>query len=310
VATRALRRYASERVALGLDLLVAAQDLDGLWRDYNLVLGPSEGWTTSYIGWLVSQFAAHHGCAAAVRRAAAALLTIRAPGGWGYDRDSIADADSTAWTLRFLHGAGFRLGISESTRLEDFVDGAGRAHTFESTEYGTWSDAHDDVTPVVGMALLASNSCCEALRRVRKAVIDAQRADGLWTSFWWASASYASFWSVYFLRRTGGLPGAVRGRIRASLFDAPLQGCTLDEALWLLLALESEHPDSPPTERLVHRILETSGERGWAGSPLLLVPKRFENDTASPLGPHADTRGLMTTAVACWALARWEAQCA
>jgi hypothetical protein len=78
--------------------------------------------------------------------------------------------------------------------------------------------------------------------------------------------------------------------------------------LWLLLALESEHPDLSLTERLVHRILEASGERGWAGSPFLLVPKRFENDTASPLGPHADTRGLMTTAVSCWALARWEAQ--
>jgi hypothetical protein len=40
----------------------------------------------------------------------------------------------------------------------------------------------------------------------------------------------------------------------------------------------------------------------------LLVPARFEGDDAPPPGPHADERGLMTTSVACWALARWNAQ--
>jgi hypothetical protein len=187
------------------------------------------------------------------------------------------------------------------------VDRAGRAHTFEHTQHGTWSDAHDDVTPVVGLALLSCDGHRKSLPRLRAAVVDNQRADGLWTSFWWASDVYAAFWSAYFLRRSGGLPSRTSARLRACLSDAPIPDGTLASALWLLLALELEHRDCLLQERLVDRLLEACADHGWSGSPLLLVPARFEGDAASPPGPHADPRGLMTTAVACWALARWYA---
>jgi hypothetical protein len=189
--------------------------------------------------------------------------------------------------------------------LAQYVDSEGRAHTFEDTQYGTWSDAHDDVTPVVGLALLACDSRIEALKWLRAAVSKAQRVDGLWTSFWWASDAYASFWSVYFLRRTGGLTNDVSARIRVRLSDLPVTHYALETALWLLLALELKHADPSLEEHLVDRILEASTDEGWRGSALLLVPARFKGDTALRSGPYADERGLMTTAIACWALARW-----
>jgi hypothetical protein len=303
---QALVRYANERVDSGLARLVAAQDADGLWRDYGLIPGPSEGWSTSWIGWHLAQFSPRPASGAALRRAAGALIRIRGPGGWGYNRSTGADADSTAWALRLMRHVGVRCGRAEETRLAQYVDGEGRAHTFEDTQHGTWSDAHDDVTPIVGLALLACDSRSEALGRLRIAVRNAQRADGLWTSFWWASDAYATFWSVYFLRRTGCLPIGCSERIWELLSSMPAtRGCGLEIALWLLLALESRHPDPSLGERLVARLLEGGIDERWRGSPLLLVPPRFEGDMASPHGPHADERGLMTTAVACWALARW-----
>jgi hypothetical protein len=207
-----------------------------------------------------------------------------------------------------MRRAGVRCGQAEGERLSRYLDREGRVHTFEGAQHGTWSNAHDDVTPVVGLALLSCDGRTEALMRIRAAVANAQRADGLWTSFWWASDIYASFWSVYFLRRTGGLQKGAYARIRARLSSVPAPRCAMEQALWLLLALELELPDRSLVERLVDHLLEMSTEQGWSGSPLLLVPMRFEGDAASPPGPHADERGLMTTAVACWALARWDAR--
>jgi hypothetical protein len=234
---------------------------------------------------------------------------VRGIGGWGFNRSTGADADSTAWALRFLHRAGVRLGRTEAERLGRHIDDRGRVHTFEDKATGTWAGAHDDVTPVVGLALLACGGGGEALSRVRAAVAGAQRPDGLWTSFWWASQAYASLWSVYFLRRTGGLSECAAGLLRARLSTTPLSSiaspCSLETALWLLLVLELDHPDPTLGEHLVGRLVEASDRRGWPGSPLLLVPARFEGDTASPSGPHPDGRGLLTTATACWALARW-----
>jgi hypothetical protein len=185
------------------------------------------------------------------------------------------------------------------------VDCEGRVHTFDDTQYGTWSDAHDDVTPIVGLALLACDRRIEALTRIRAAVSKAQRADGLWTSFWWASDAYASFWSVYFLRRAGFLTNDAAARIRVRLSDLPATDCTLETALWLLLAVELKHADPSLEEHLVDSILGASTCDGWPGSQLLLVPTRFQNDMALASGPYVDERGLMTTAIACWALARW-----
>ena len=59
---------------------------------------------------------------------------------------------------------------------------------------------------------------------------------------------------------------------------------------------------------IVAHLIETSRVDGWPGSALLLVPPRFAEDATSPVGPHPDVRGLITTAMACWALARWAAQ--
>jgi hypothetical protein len=309
VASQALLRYARDGARAGLARLVLAQDADGLWRDYALDPGPSEGWSTSWIGWHLAQFTPRPERMNAVRRAAGALARIRIPGGWGYNRTSGSDADSTAWAIRFLRQAGVRCGRAEGAQLAQYLDGEGRAHTFEHTKYGTWADAHDDVTPIVGLALLSCDGRNEALNRIRCAVTNDQRAvDGLWTSFWWASDAYASFWSIYFLRRSGGLPNSTIACIRTHLPSPPTTITTLDAALWRLLLLELRHRDLFMLEHLVDVIISGRTDKGWAGSSLLLVPLRSSRDAASLPGPHADTRGLMTTAVACWALTRWVEQ--
>jgi len=308
VQSRALVRHSTECIRGAVAHLLEAQDADGLWRDYALAPGCSEAWTTAWVAWCLTHFGTRPSIASAVRRAAIALERICTPVGWGYNREAIPDADSTGWAVRFLCAAGVRPGDQATSCVAEFLDSAGRAHTFRGADQGTWSDAHADVTAIVGLALLACGADGGLIQRTRSAVVNAQRADGLWTSFWWATDAYAALWSVQFLDRTGGLNPNVRNRLTQCFSAASPQGTGLENALWLSLAIESRNVDLRLTEALVACLIEAYLPDGWPGSALLLDPPRFSGDAVSPAGPHSDVRGLISTAMACWALARWAAQ--
>src|SRR6516165_2668721 len=79
--------------------LLERQDDEGLWRDYALEPGSSEAWTTSYVGAAVAILAPR---SRALQRARAAVAGRRRDDGWGYNSATACDADSTAWSLRFL----------------------------------------------------------------------------------------------------------------------------------------------------------------------------------------------------------------
>ncbi len=72
------------------------QHPDGCWRDYQLEPGASEAWTTAVVLW---SLAGAQPCSVAlpsVRAAMDALHALQKPAGWGYNRHTAADADSTA----------------------------------------------------------------------------------------------------------------------------------------------------------------------------------------------------------------------
>src|SRR5687767_8079670 len=45
-----IEQRASEAIERAEQYLLACQNADGLWRDYDLEPGPAEAWTTAYIG--------------------------------------------------------------------------------------------------------------------------------------------------------------------------------------------------------------------------------------------------------------------
>src|SRR5690606_17544007 len=68
------------------------------WRDFAIVNGASDHWVSAVVGLAVAPHARP-----AAERARTALLRARDPAqGWGYNAASPADADTSAWVLRFL----------------------------------------------------------------------------------------------------------------------------------------------------------------------------------------------------------------
>src|SRR5437879_5014552 len=100
--TNPLRRWVSEAIEAGLTYLIDHQSNDGLWRDYDMKRGQSEASSTAWVGWCLAHFDRRPLCGISVRKATMALGGICKPTGWGFNRHTETDADSTAWALRFL----------------------------------------------------------------------------------------------------------------------------------------------------------------------------------------------------------------
>src|ERR1700730_3925101 len=195
----ALNLRVQHAIFAALSFLTLSQDDDGYWRDYQLPPGRSEAWTTACVGYAllaasryerVSEFALH--------RAAAVLLAAQRPEGWGYNRNTACDADSTSWVVRFLAQFGTLDGISALAVLSPYVTPTGRIRTFASVDrFGSWALEHDEVAPLAGLALLAAGEYHHAAG-IRAAVLDSWAEYG-WRPFWWHGRAYVCAQSLEFL---------------------------------------------------------------------------------------------------------------
>jgi hypothetical protein len=188
--------------------------------------------------------------------------------------------------------------------LEPYLDVGGSAHTFLEGDSGSWGAAHPDVTPVVGLALLATAAAPVLICRVRGAVLRACGPGGTWPSFWWNTDAYATAWSVEFLARSGGVPQEIAADVHAWSSDLSPNASVIEVALRLLAALAVNGAAGQVGLTLVDAILDRfDGPNGWPPSALLMVPPK--GDTPGGSGPHQDVAGLLSTAIATVALARW-----
>lgn len=107
-----------------VDFLLAARSSSGEsshWTDFMLPAGASDLWVTAFVGGVLARSPDAEAHAAA--EAAWLFLAERASaeGGWGYNTNVPADADSTLWGLRL----GAALGVSEcpaARRARAFLD--------------------------------------------------------------------------------------------------------------------------------------------------------------------------------------------
>lgn len=301
-----LERQAVRAAQDGLRYLLARQGRDGFWRDFDLQPGPSDVWSTAWIGWCLSECrwidpAVTNALAGAVRVLSSAVK----PDGWGYNHSSGPDADTTAWTCRLLAAHNLPMSGMAMQTLGPYLDGGGAAHTFREPGVGSWGEAHADVTPIVGLALAeAGGVAVQAIPLIRNRVVHDQRADGNWSAFWWCSNVYATAWSLVFLRTTGGICHATAARARAALTAATATSSVTDlERSLLLIAWNALDPAATTALEVLDGLLARQlGSGGWPTSSLLLVPERFPEASSPEPVPHADESGLMTTAMACAAL--------
>ncbi len=296
-----------------VDFLLAARSSSGEsshWTDFMLPAGASDLWVTAFVGGVLARSPDAEAHAAA--EAAWLFLAERASaeGGWGYNTNVPADADSTLWGLRL----GAALGVSEcpaARRARAFLD----RHRHPDGGLATYASA-DAVRAYLGLpqglsfaGWTASHGCVTAAganlpawgESLRPALLRDQAADGSWRAYWWFDDEYATAEAV------------------AALAGAPEHAARIDQAVdWTLRRLErlmdataSRSPsfalahaartlaravDRLPLRTTLDAVLErlASTQRAdgsWAASARLRVP-RPDTLVPDPEAPWKPWRGL------------------
>lgn len=300
-------REVKTAIAKGEAFLLSRQAGDGYWRDYSLPPGPSEAWTTAFIGWTLAQAPTRQSFVFPLRVAADALHALRRPEGWGYNRHTATDADSTAWVWRLLATLDDYRGVAASSSLRMYLSDTGAARTFLSSErFGTWAQTHADVTPVVGLALLAVGAEPSLVGRLRHASLAARVNGGLWRSFWWTTDSYAIARNLELISATGGVPPEVFHAACDWLRNIDGPRSSLEAAQHLNIAVSLRAACMAIGERLQERLLRWQlGDGSWSESPVLLAPTQWRDSERGGGPAYADTERLMSTATVVGALKCW-----
>jgi len=294
----------------GVRFLLGQQHPDGHWSDWQLPPGPSDQWTTAYIG---ARLAAtpeplRSGTAEARRAAATWLIEHQRPGsGWGYCDVVGADADSTAWSLLFLSAEQVQVDRSSCDFLAGFQRPDDGFSTYGAESgLGSWCDSHVDVTAVAARAL----SCWPAhefgtiVGRTLDYLDRQQRPDGLWDSFWWDSPLYSSAAVLAVMREAGRAIDA--GRIATALERTPADN-SFEQALLLECLAQCGSAGEARAAAVQEAMLGAQlGDGSWPSAPILRLADWRVTDPAERRNTgtlFADPNRLFTTATAIAALA-------
>jgi hypothetical protein len=263
-------------VEKGLAFLVSRQDAAGFWSDWELPVGSSLMWTTAYVGWRLASCGL---APSALDRAADWLEASELEGGgWGYAKSTGSDADSTALGILFLHALGRRPPATALGRLLYFSrdDGGFGTYGFEQS-FGAWTSSQVEVTATAALALRVTEVAPDVVGRAVAFLRLRRRMDGLWNSYWWTSACYATEITVRLLGEQARHEACVTLREihPRNPFEAALRSMVLRSDLEDLRRsqdFDGSWPSSPIL-RLTHRDVETPVTSRDAG-PCFSDPQR------------------------------------
>jgi hypothetical protein len=290
-----------ESLATGVRFLTSVQEADGRWIDYRLPVGSSDAWMTGYTS--VALVAASAAVPAepaleAARRGASWLARSRSyDAGWGFNRWTGPDADSTAWALLALDGSGFDIDAQDVGFLLAHWTAAGGVATYRHGP-AHWADPHPDVTPVALLALPAN-----VAREVAEVTLDylagVRLDDGSWPSYWWTTGHYSTLRNLE-VRAAFGRLGRdelpVVSELPSNRVCTPFDLACIVETAALVGAVSLAGPLADELAALQHE----SGD--WSPSIALRVT---DADADRPRGRvYPDIRGIHTTATAVRALSR------
>jgi squalene cyclase len=280
----------------GTRFLLAKQGRDGLWRDFLTPAGEASEWPTGFIATALHLAGAK---ASALERAVDGLIANQdVDGGWGYNEEVPTDADSTACVLLFLAVMGHREGVcrraaeclvrhqrredggvatySEPGPIRRFM-GVGRWMRFDG-----WCSPHTEVTAMAGRALVAvaPNNSSPNVQAAWRYVRSQQRADGSWTSYWWASPHYTTLQAVQLALSLGDrdpLSRAAEWVIRSQADDgawsAPGAATSAFTTALSLSVLLSARGNGRKVERAISRLAALQDDDGgWPSHPIMRIP--------------------------------------
>jgi prenyltransferase beta subunit len=295
----------------GVQFLLSQQRPDGHWSDWQLPPGPSDQWTTAYIG---ARLAATpepflSGTAEARRAAATWLIEHQLPdGGWGYCDSVGADADSTAWSLLFLSAELMQVDRSSCDFLVGFQRPNGGFSTYGAESgRGSWCNSHVDVTAVAARALFHRpvQEFGAIVEQTLNYLDREQRSDGMWDSFWWDSPLYSSAAVLAVMRDADR---AIDTERIAAALEHTTAGNSFEQALLLECLVQCGSAGEASAAAAQETILRAQlCDGSWPSVPILRLTDWRVTDPAGRRDTgtlFADQNRLFTTATAIAALAR------
>ena len=299
----ALRADVRRCVSGAMERLASLQEPDGHWEEFALPPGPSDEWITAYVGLALAeirQTGLEGPDAEAAARAGRWLVEGRPyEAGWGYNRTTGPDTDSSAYALRLLQVLGTPVAPLDELWLRYRMHPRGGFRTYDGPL--AWAQVHADVSPVAYEALGPHRwdsllpTMVDYLRRHRN-------EDGTWRSYWWRRSHYTTYWNLRLARRLGldlelelNLAPSVDG-------ESGPRGIrtNLDLTFALGTALLQPGLGSRSVE-LTERLLSAQqADGGWqGGADMRVTDSSCFRPWEEPLGEYyEDRRGLFTTASA------------
>jgi len=308
-ATQPLRSAVEVAVEGAVQFLVVGQEPEGCWRDFATAAGESEDWITGYVGWALCSTGKLP--AEALQRAVAWLQASQFPeGGWGYRRDVVVDADSTAWCLRFLIQTDFSQRDLDKalTILLKHQHATGGFSTYsrpdhirawmqmeETQDLSGWCEPQLCVTAVATVTLLDSGFESDARNVLSTTgyILAHQQLNGYWHSYWWAGPHYATAHILQAMSRLDNIDAEVAALAHEWLLSSQLadggwsympgRPSTPFYTALALQGLLAENSPCPSTLSAMQRgvtwlVKNQERDGSWRSSALLLLPQPQERE--------------------------------
>ncbi|HYW14862.1 MAG TPA: prenyltransferase/squalene oxidase repeat-containing protein [Allosphingosinicella sp.] len=263
--------------AKAADFLIAERQQDDFWRDFRVVNGESDEWATAFVGYALARSGARLPGGLIPQTVRALLDRQRPEGGWGYNRISPADSDSTAWALRFLGAAAYSGPEVESARafLLSHLRSEGGLSTYAAAtglRFGG-AVAPDDSGWRSGHLCVAANAAGLIGEPLLGHLLSTQGPDGAWPAYWWRGDSFSTALAAESL---AAVERATESRSRAVAWARRRAASATNafDRAWLIRILSTGGVAERTQARTMALALasEQQSDGGWDGSAEMLFP--------------------------------------
>lgn len=292
--------------ARAAQFLLAERQQDDFWRDFQLVNGASDEWVTAFLGYALATSGVPLPAGLAAQTVGALLARQRREGGWGYNRISPPDSDSTAWALKFLGAVAYSGPEVESAKafLLSHLRAEGGLSTYAAaTSLRFGGGAPDDAGWRSGHLCVAANAAGLIGEPLVGHLLSSQGPDGAWPAYWWRDDAFATALAIESL---AAIETASESRSRAVAWARrrAASASTAFDRAWLVRILSTGGAVERAQARTMALALaaEQRPDGGWDSSAEMLFPDPAEVRRHEDAPIVRDERRLFTAASALLAL--------
>ncbi len=263
----------------GARYIFSRRGADGMWRDFPT---RSHGWSDEYATAYVGVAMLDAGFEPQLYPAADALVRRqRANGGWGFNKNVLADSDTTAFAAILLSELEYKEAVAAKELLRTYqnsVDGSFSTYAAENARMlymipqegsvAGWAAGHPDPTA----------SCLRALREgskissgARKYLERARNPDGSWHAYWFNDPVFATAHAIFALKENTAAVRTARAYLERRNRPAPI-----DSAFYAALSLDALAGDTEfegTAHVIAERLVRTQKADGsWEPRPTMRFP--------------------------------------